>query len=129
MIVGLVDTTVVVHLHRRLPSAHQWLVAQQAVLGVTPITWLEAMRGAPGKRGQETTKSILLGFELTHLTAQDQEWAMQQMEALRLSVGVEMNDCLIASVSQRLQVPIFTHNVKDMRKLLPPQLVVQPYDA
>jgi predicted nucleic acid-binding protein len=38
-----------------------------------------------------------------------------------------MNDCLIASVAQRLQVPLYTHNLKDMHVLLSTSLVVKPY--
>jgi hypothetical protein len=38
-----------------------------------------------------------------------------------------MNDCLIASVVHRLQVPVYTHNLKDMRVLLNEALVIKPY--
>jgi hypothetical protein len=51
---------------------------------------------------------------------------MQQLERYRLSHGVEMNDCLIASVRHRLQVPLYTHNVKDMRVLLDEPLIRIP---
>ena len=52
---------------------------------------------------------------------------MQQMEQLRLSYGVGINDCLIASVAQRLQVPLYTHNLKHMRVLLGDTLPQKPY--
>ena len=57
----------------------------------------------------------------------DQEWAMQQMELLRLSHGVSINDCLIASVAHRLQVPLYTHNLKHMQVLLGDTLPQKPY--
>ncbi len=45
----------------------------------------------------------------------------------RLSHGAAMNDCLIASVCHRLQVPLYTHNLKDMRILIGAELAVKPY--
>ena len=36
---------------------------------------------------------------------------MQQLEHYRLSDGVGIHDCLIASVCHRLQVPIYSHNL------------------
>jgi hypothetical protein len=36
-------------------------------------------------------------------------------------------DCLMASVCHRLQVPLYTHNVRDMTILLGSALVVKPY--
>jgi predicted nucleic acid-binding protein len=52
---------------------------------------------------------------------------MQQLERYRLSHGVGINDCLIASVAHRLQLPLYTHNLKDMRVLLGETLVIKPY--
>lgn len=49
------------------------------------------------------------------------------MEQYRLSHGIGINDCLIASVAHRLQVPILTHNQKDFLKILPANLVIKPY--
>jgi len=88
---------------------------------------LETIYGAPGKSGQTACKAWLDQFEVAHLAPSDQEWAMEQMLRYRLSKGVEINDCLIASVCYRLQLPLYTHNTKDMVKLLPASLVIKPY--
>ncbi len=72
---------------------------------------------------------LLNTFETLALIEADQVWAEQQLITYRLSHGVEINDSLIASVCHRLQVPIYTQNVKDMRKLLPAALVVRPFSA
>jgi predicted nucleic acid-binding protein len=127
MTVGLVDTTVIIHLFRKQPAAHAWLKAQTEPLSLTSITWLEVMHGAPGKAGQQTCEVIMSQFELISLTDIDQAWAMRQMKLYRLSHGVGIMDCLIASVAFRLQVPLYTHNLKHMRLLLNDTLVVQPY--
>ncbi len=127
MTVGVVDTNVILHYFRKNPNARAWVDAQPVRLSVTPITWLEVMYGAPGKAGQATCKAILSRFDMEYLTPSDMDWAMQQMESLRLSHGVEINDCLIASVCHRLNIPIYTHNQKDFLKLLPSALVIKPY--
>jgi predicted nucleic acid-binding protein len=127
MTLGIVDSTVIIHVFRKNPAARAWLDAQPTRLLVTPITWLEVMQGAPGKRGQATCKAILSQFDMEYLTPTNMDWAMQQLERYRLSHGVGMNDYLIASVAHRLQIPLYTHNLKDMRVLLGETLVVKPY--
>lgn len=127
MTAGLVDSTVIIHLLRSDPSAIAWVQNLPDRLGVTPITWLEVMFGAPGKSGQERAKATLARFDLSFFTPADQLWAMEQMERYRLSQGVGINDCLIASVAHRLQMPVHTHNVKDFLKILPSSLVIKPY--
>ncbi len=129
MTVALVDTSVLIHLYRKHPAALAWFNSQRDQLSISSITWLEFIDGAPSKAGLVLCLSILTQFELLHLTKEDQDWAMQQMETYRLSVGVHIDDCLIASVCHRLQVPIYTHNVKDIVKILPASLVIRPFVA
>lgn len=126
---GIIDTTVVLNYFRRMQKARTWVDNQPTKLAVTPITWLEVMQGAPGKSGQTVCKAILAQFDMEYLTPSDMDWAMIQMEQYRLSKGVTINDCLIASVCYRLQVPIYTYNLKDYYKTLPAELVIQPYQA
>ncbi len=126
MTIGIVDTTVVIHLFRKNPAARSWLNSQSKQLSVTPITWLEVMYGASGKAGQKTCEAILNQFEMVYLNQADMDWAMQQLKTYRLSHGIAIMDSLIASVSYRLQAPLYTHNLKDMRILLG-TLAVKPY--
>ena len=127
MTVGIVDSTVIIHLYRSDRLAIAWANMISTRAGVTSITWLEVMFGAAGKAGQERSKAILENFDLYFHTDEDQRWAIEQMERYRLSRGIGINDCLIASVAYRLKVPIFTHNQKDFLKILPPTLVIKPY--
>jgi predicted nucleic acid-binding protein len=127
MTIGVVDSTVIVHLFRKNVPARTWFATQTEKLAVTSITWLEVMYGAPGKNGQEACEAWLDRFERLYLTPSDQVWAMERMRHYRLSRGVEINDCLIASVCHRLQIPLYTQNLKDMKKLLPATQVVNPY--
>jgi predicted nucleic acid-binding protein len=127
MISGVVDSTVIVHLFRSVPEALLWYESLSQPFGVTPMTWLEIMYGASGKAGQRKCKAILNEFVMEYQTRSDMDWAMEQMEHYRLSNGVSINDCLIASVCYRLQVPLYTHNLKDMNVLLGTSLVIKPY--
>lgn len=123
---GFVDTTVAIHLYRGEPKAVTWLKSQ-VDLAIIPIVWMELIYGANGLRGQRECIKLLRGFTLIYLTQFDQQWAMQTLLAKRLSHGVAINDCLIASVCHRLQLPLYTHNIKHMTRILDPALVIQPY--
>lgn len=66
-------------------------------------------------------------FELLYFAPSDQQWAMQQLERFQFSHHIGKDDCLIASVAHRLQLPLYTHNLKHMQALLGTALAVQPY--
>ena len=129
MTIGLIDTSILIHLFRKHPAAEAWFTGQTVQFSVSSITWLEFMDGVPNKAGLAKCLSIVAQFELIRLTDADQDWAMQQMAQLRLSTGVHIGDCLIASVAFRLQVPLYTQNVKDMQKVLPAELIIRPFVA
>jgi predicted nucleic acid-binding protein len=126
---AIADTTVILHIFRRNPAARDWFSTQTEELSITPITWLEVMYGARGKIGQAAYQTLLNQFKIVYLTNADQDWAMEQMLKYRLSYGIGINDTLIASVCYRLQIPIYSHNVKHMSKLLPASLVIKPYET
>lgn len=84
------------------------------------------MEGARSRSDQAQCKILLSQSQLLFLTAADQQWAMEQLERFQFSHHIGKNDCLIASVASRLQLPLYTHNLKDMRPLIGP-LAVQPY--
>ena len=85
------------------------------------------MEGARGKAGQAACQHIMSPFEIAFLTELDQRWAMQQILKYRLTHGVSFKDCLIGSVCQRLQIPLYTKNVKDFAPILGTTLVIRPY--
>lgn len=126
MTVAILDSTVLIHIFRRRQAAVAWFNAQPTVFSVTSITWMELMVGVTNKRTQADTRRLLNGFETVYVTDADQAWAMQRIEQLRFSHGIGMNDCLIAAVAHRLQVPLYTHNLKHMTPMIGP-LAVQPY--
>ncbi len=125
MIDAILDTTVVLHLFRKYQPAINWLNSQQHY-GVTSITWMEVMEGASNKANQAQCKAILSQFDTLYLTFADQQWAMQQLELFQFSHHIGKDDCLIASLAYRLQVPLYTHNLKDMSPMIG-NLAVKPY--
>jgi hypothetical protein len=94
--------------------------------GVTSMTWLEVMVGATNKVNQSQCKTLLDQFDLLYPTADDQQWAMQQLEQFQFTHRIGKEDCLIAAVTYRLQLPLYTHNLKDMTPMIG-SLVVKPY--
>lgn len=126
MSIGLIDTNILIGVYRNNPAAMAWFAAQEA-LAVCSVAWLEFMEGARGKAGQRRCLEILAPLDLVFVAEGDQRWAMGQVLRYRLSHGVSFKDCLIASVAYRLQVPLYTQNVKDFEPLLGVALVSQPY--
>lgn len=125
MIDAILDTTVIIHLFRKYQLAVNWLNTQQTY-GVTSITWLEIMEGSSSKVNQARCKVLLNQFQNLYLSSIDQQWAMQQLEHFQFSHHIGKADCLIASMAYRLQVPLYTHNLKDMSPMLG-NLAVKPY--
>lgn len=82
--------------------------------------------GASSKANQAQCKTVLAKFDLLYPTATDQNWAMQQLEHFQFSHHIGKEDCLIASLAHRLNVPLYTHNLKDMTPMLG-SLAVRPY--
>lgn len=113
MIDAVLDTTVIIHLFRKYPPAVNWLNTQ-LTYGVASITWLEMMEGSSSNASQVRCKTLLSQFDILYVTASDQQWAMQQLEQYQFSHHIGYADCLIASIAYRLQVPLYTHNLKDM---------------
>jgi len=123
---AIADTNILIELYRRDPAAISWFAVARGI-SITSVTWLEFMDGVRGKQGQARCLQIIAQFGLEYLTVSDQQFAMSSVHRFRLSHGVSMKDCLIASSCHRFQVPILTKNVKDFAPLLPAALIVRPY--
>ena len=127
MVTAVIETNVVVDAIRGYPPALAWLEAQsQPTLGITPIIWMEVIAGGLTKIRRLRAAKFMSAFEMIYLTDADFDWAMEAQIRYELSHGVGMMDCLIASVSHRLQVPLYTHNLKHFSPLLG-DLAQKPY--
>jgi predicted nucleic acid-binding protein len=114
---GIVDTAVVVDLLRDYPPALAWLSSQDR-LGITPIVWLEIIEGATDGRAQRRAVELLHTFDRVDPLQQDFNWAIEQALRFKLSHNADMMDCLIASAAHRLDLPLYTPNLKHFLPLL-----------
>jgi len=122
---AILDSTVILHIFRKYKPALAWFTRDERYW-VTSVTWMEVMIGVPNKRAQSETLDLLNRFETLYITRADQVWAMQKVEQMRFSHSIGMNDALIAAVAYRLQVPLYTHNLKDMTPMIG-SLAIKPY--
>ncbi len=127
MVNAILETTVLVDLLRSHPPAVAWLRRQTVLdLAITPVIAMEVYSGGPNKIKRLQAARLLRRFQMIHLTSTDQDWAIGMQLRYELSHGVGKMDCLIASVSHRLQIPLYTHNLKHFQPLLGP-LAQRPY--
>jgi predicted nucleic acid-binding protein len=127
VISGILDTDILIDLFHNLPPAVNWLAtAHLTELAITPIAWMELVRGARTKQERQKILHFLLQFRIEHPLPDDNNWAMRQFALYFLSHGIGYEDVMIASVAVRLHVPLYTRNVKHFRAL--PHLLYQsPY--
>jgi predicted nucleic acid-binding protein len=126
--VCILDSDVVIDLIKKAPPALAWLKQQTAQPSITVTTWLEIIQGARGgKVEQAAHKRVLDLFSLEYPTQVDMDWAMNQLLKYRLSHSVDANDCLIAAVAFRLNIPLYTRNLKHMTPVLGNTLAIRPY--
>jgi len=124
-VTGLLDTAILVDILRAYPAATTWL-SGQGQLGVSPVVWLEIIEGAENAKDQAKAVDLLRHFERIEMSSVDFDWAIQQALKLRLSHNVDMMDCLIAASAQRLEVPLFTRNLKHFQPMIG-DLARKPY--
>lgn len=125
MVEGLVDSAIMIDILRGYPPAQTWLNRQQR-LEVTHTVWLELAEGAQNKVAQAQALRLLRRFELIEMKSEDLQWAVEKLLVFRLSHNVDAFDCLMASVAARLNIAVYTRNIKHFKPLLG-ELAIQPY--
>ena len=124
---ALTDTTILIDLLRSHPPALQWRTTNpNLIVGMASIVALEVIQGAMNKVDQQRAENLVSQFSLVYLTEDDQVWALRQLHAYHLSHNVGLLDCLIAAPAFRLQLPLYTRNLKHFTPLLG-SLAQQPY--
>ena len=126
MVTALVDSSIVIDVLRGHAPSVNWLGSSNEQLGLTRYTWLEIIQGCQNKQKQQLAVTVLEGFDLIPITNEDVEWAAAQLLKFRLKLQVDKIDCLIAATSFRLQLPLYTRNLKHFQPLLK-DLAVAPY--
>lgn len=124
---ALLDTAIIIDIYRNHEIAVKWLEANKELkFGISSITWMECVYGAQDKQRQKKILELLALFSIVYITDSDQQWAMQQVERYGLSHNIGVPDCLIAAPSYRLQLPLYTANLKHFTPLLG-DLAQKPY--
>lgn len=125
MVTALLDTSVVIDLLRGYKPAQEWYL-QQTNLGLSRVVWLETIEGAPNRQAQRHAGKLLRRFELVELTNEDMAAATEMLLLFNLSHNIDAFDCMIAAVSARMQVSLYTRNLKHFLPLLG-NLAQSPY--
>lgn len=86
----------------------------------------ELLDGAANKIELAKTKKFIKQLDLEYIQVEDQKLAFQFQAQYRLSHNVGSEDCLIAAVAERIQLPLYTINMKHFRVLIP-TLAQKPY--
>ncbi len=126
MVDALLDTNIIVDILRAHPPALAWYGQLTLQLGVTPIAMMEVIGGAGNKADLNRALQVLGPFQRVDLTSDDFTWAINEYTKYHLSHSVDMEDCLIASLNHRLQLPLYTGNLKHFTPLLG-TLAQRPY--
>ncbi|MEP6984578.1 MAG: PIN domain-containing protein [Chloroflexota bacterium] len=126
MVGALLDTSILIDILRLNSNANQWIAKQNIQFGVTGIVHLEVLQGAIDKQDQNNGLKLLRRFESIELTPSDYHWAIEQLIHYKLSHNVGGVDCLIAAPSHRLQIPLYTMNIKHFTPILG-TLAQKPY--
>lgn len=125
MVDCLLDTAILIDLIRQYPPALDWISTQDQA-GVSGLIWLELLQGAHNKVDQQKATALLNKFERVAIQDADIQWAIEALLRYHLSHQVSPFDTLIASVSYRLQIPLYTRNLKHFTIMLG-SLAQSPY--
>ncbi len=125
MVAGLVDANVIIDELRKYPPAETWLQGQN-YLGISRAVYLEVIQGAVTKIEQRRAIKLMNRFQFIELIDADFKWATDQLIRFNLSHNIDAFDCLIAAPAHRLQLPLYTRNLKHFAPLLG-NLAQQPY--
>lgn len=125
--IALLDTTIIVDLLRNFAPAEIWLEQQSKVeFGIPRIVWLEILEGVGSKVDQAIALRLLRRFEVVETIPDDGIWASTALISIGLAVRFDGYDCMIAAVSHRLHLPLYTRNLKHFKPLIG-DLAVTPY--
>jgi len=125
MVKGLLDTTILVDILRGYIPAQEWVIYQDG-LATTQVVWLELLQGAWDKQSEAHTLRLLKRFDVLPTEENDLTWAVQALLKSHLSHNIGALDALIAAPSYRLQIPLYTRNLKHFVPILG-DLAQQPY--
>ena len=126
MVDALLDTAIIIDLLREYEPAAEWIASQDQAFGVTKFARMEIIEGCINNQGLRRALRILKPFEIIPIAVQDIDWVHDKLAEFRLSHNVDPFDCLIAATPFRLQIPLYTRDLKHFTPLIG-ELAIQPY--
>jgi predicted nucleic acid-binding protein len=114
MISEIIDSSVLIDCLRGRPLAVAFLNSKMAVNvpATHVIVAAELLAGARDKREQTIIESFLARFQLISADQTDALAALDLFRAFYLSHGVDWPDCQIAATAIRLNLEVYTQNIK-----------------
>ncbi|MBK7763553.1 MAG: PIN domain-containing protein [Bacteroidetes bacterium] len=82
---------------------------------ISAITKMELLMGARNKSEESKIKKKLLRFNTSLINSEITLDALALFERYRLSHGLAIPDCIIASTARITQLELFTYNLKDYK--------------
>ena len=125
MVKALIDTSILIDLLRHFTPAITWFTSQTD-LAVSGVVWLELLQGARNSLAQQKALQLLQQLQRIEVTDEDMNWAIKQVIHYNLSHNIGGVDCLIAATNYRLQLPLYTMNLKHFTPILG-TLAQKPY--
>lgn len=122
----LVDTDVLIWHLRGYPQATRQL-DQLPSLTLSAVTYLEVLQGMRNKAELQAVQKMLQRRQATTLpiTEAITHRAVELMEAMTLSHGLQMGDALIAATALEHGSPLLTGNVKHFSAI--PSLIIEGF--
>lgn len=126
MVDALLDTATIVDLLREYPPSATWIANENQIFGITKFVWMEIVAGCQNKQSLKKASTLIERFEFVPITIGDVDWASDKLVQYNLSHNLDLVDCLIASTAYRLQIPLYTRNLKHFTPLIG-KLAQKPY--
>lgn len=115
---GLLDTNILIDIMRGYGPALAWMSKDASfIFGLPVLVRIELLYGARNNTEMKKLVAFLSKYPIVHVEREDSEFAMTQFEKYHLSHQVEINDCFIGAMSFRLNVPVYTRNMRDFNVL------------
>lgn len=110
---GLLDTNILIDISRKYTPALDWVRANPTLfLGVSSFVRMELIAGVSNKSEHQKWVRELSSYPLLYPNDKDNQWALETFERYHLTHNIDIMDCVIASINFRLQLPLYTRNVK-----------------
>jgi len=125
---GVIDTDILIDVHRRVEAAQRFLDARRVTVGLTIsiVSAMELVIGCHNARAFATIRAFLQHFRILPITSPISQRAYNLIESFYLSHGLLIPDALIAATALEYHWTLYTKNVRHFH-MIPGLRVIRPY--